>query len=626
MKILKKSLPKGHLRSQIDDSVKVESDNRTVELTWSTGFKGMRSGWGESYYEELSMAPEHVDLSRLQNSAPLLASHDAHDLNAVIGVVERAWIENGVGKAIVRFSSEAEADKIYQKVKERILRNVSVGYAVKKYEDVTEKGEQVRTYRATNWQPHEISIVPIGFDPHAQVRGNEVQTEVEINQVEEEIIEPAPEAQPLTEDTRSMTEEEKKALALAAQRAEKTRQAEIRTAVRNAKLEEKFAEELIERDVNIDEARKLVLEKMSESQPAVTSSSVRVEGSDDNQTKRREAFEASLLHKIDRKNFELTTDAREFHGKSLLRATELIIPRYAMESDAAYAKRAMLSADLPLALANVAEKGLQKQYELQPKTYTQWTRQDTLNNYKEFSQVKTGDYGSLVERAENADAAEVEFGEANEVAQLKDFANIHSFSSQMLVNDDLGVIARLSSSSGIAVARLENKEAYLALTTNKVMKDGVALYHATHNNLGTAGIIEKASVAEAYKMMRKQKSTDGLDPLNLTPMIFVCGPDQEVAAREFFASIIPNQSSNVNIFQGSMKIVVDANLTGNQYYFLADPSVIDTVVCYRLAGQEQPTITSRIKFENSSLQLKVEHAFAASMMDWRGVVKNAGQT
>lgn len=626
----KKMIPMGQIRSTIEGNV--DEENRTIELTFSTGSKGIRNGWDGPYYEELSMDPKHVDMSRLQSGAPLLAAHNSYDLDAVIGVVERAWLEGNEGKAVVRFSSEPEGDKVFRKVKEKVLRNVSIGYQVRRYADVTEKGDKIPTYRAVDYSIMEISIVPIGFDPAAQIRANENQTEVEFEEPasnENSNNETAEASQTITEEVTRMTDAEKKALEQAAAKEaaqlEKTRQTEIRKAVRAAKLEETVADELINNDVALDAARAQILEKLAEQKPVVTSS-VRVEaGSDENAEKRREGFEDALLYRIDRRNFQLTEGARQFHGKSLLRQIELIVPRYSMESDAQYAKRAMSSSDLPLALANVAEKSLQKQYGLQPRTFSKWTRRDSLRNYKEHMQVKTGDFGSLLEREEGAEYERASFGEAQEVAKLKDYGIIHAFTSQMLVNDDMSVISRLSSQSGTAVARLENKLAYLALTTNKTMKDGVALYHATHGNLGTPGAISETSFAEAYKLMRKQKSTDGRDPLNLTPRFLVVGPDQEVAARKFLTSIVPNQTSNVNIFQNSVELIVDAEITGNQYYFLADPNLIDTVVCFGLEGQEQPRIESRRSFETDSLELKVAHAFAAAPMDWRGMLKNAGQ-
>lgn len=635
-KITKHQIQSRTLEIRQSENLSIDIDNRTVELTWSTGFKGLRSGWDGNYYEELCMDSKCVDMSRLQSGAPLLDAHDSYSNRSVIGVVEKAWLDGNQGKALVRFAKDPISDDIFQKVKDKILRNVSVGYQVRKYEDVTLKGEPIQTLRATNWQPREISIVPIGFDPNAQIRAGAILTE----EVEIELQETKTEADSITSTTvepqadlqkkdRTMTEAEKQALELAAKKQaaqeEKTRQTEIRQAVRAAKLEEVYADELINQDLTSDKARQLVLEKLAAKQPETVNNTVRVEVGNENDQAKREGFEESLLYRMDNKNFALGEKGKLFYGKSLLRQIEQFVPRHTMESDSQFAKRAMASSDLPLALANVAEKGLQKQYELQPRSFEKWSRKDSLRNYKEYSQVKSGDYASLIERPENGEFQMGSISEKNEVAQLKDYGIIHPFSSQMLINDDLGVLTRLASSGGIAASRLENRLAYLALSTNKTMKDGLVLYVAGHGNLGTAGAISATTVAEAYKLMRKQTSTSGLDALNLYPKFFVCGPDQESTARQFFASVNATQTSNINIYSGQMEVIVDAQLTGNQYYFLADPNVIDTIVCYRLEGQDQPSIESRVNFSTNSLELKIAHAFAAAPMDFRGIVKNAGQ-
>ncbi len=644
-KITRKMLPVSQIRATIESSSLNEAD-RTIDLVWTTGAKGLRHDWDIGpYFEELSLEGAAVDLTRMKEGAPLLAVHNDRSLDAVIGVVEKVWFEPGKGLAKVRFDDEPESDKVFRKIKKKILRNVSVGYTVQKYEKVSDAEAETPTYRATRWTPMELSIVPIGFDGGAKTRNNEI-----VNESEVEVIETSPElskpseveilsrSEP-TKESLQMTEAELKDLAekqaQEAKLAERTRNKEIRSMVKEAGLEDSLAEDMIERDISANEAKKNVeafKRAIEQSEKTRVASTVRVEVGSESDSKRREGFEASILHRMDPKNFPVTEEAKQFIGKSLLRQSEIVVPRYSMESDATYATRVMSSSDLPLALANVAEKSLQKVYELQPKTFTQWTRSDTLRNYKSHSQVKSGDFGSLLERPEGKPFEQASFGEKNETVQLKDWGVMHAFTSQMLTNDDMSVINRLASGGGIAVARLENSQAYSALTTNKTMQDGGLLYNTTaitttggHANLGTAGAISSTTVAEAYKLMRKQKTTDRRDFLNLTPIYFVCGPDQEVTARTFFAALNPATRAEVNIFQGSMSVIVDPELTGNQYYFLSNPSQIDTVVCYRLEGQESPQIESRIDFNTNSLQLKVAHAFIAAPMDWRGIVKNAGQ-
>jgi hypothetical protein len=107
----------------------VNGEDRTVEMVWSTGATVRRRDWmtGDPYDEALSMDPGSVDLSRLNGGAPLLNSHNASALDSVLGVVEKAWIANGEGRATVRFSSRDEVASIFKDVQDGILRNVSVG-------------------------------------------------------------------------------------------------------------------------------------------------------------------------------------------------------------------------------------------------------------------------------------------------------------------------------------------------------------------------------------------------------------------------------------------------------------------------------------------------------------------
>ena len=155
-------------------------DERTVELVWSVGAAvRRRDPWtGDAYDEVLSLDTQHVDLSRLNSGAPLLNSHGQWNLDDVIGVVERAWIENvgehQEGKALVRFSKRPAVDAIWHDVVNGIVRNVSVGYSIRSIEIIDPpKGAQVPVWRAVDWQPMELSAVPIGADASAGFRSGE---------------------------------------------------------------------------------------------------------------------------------------------------------------------------------------------------------------------------------------------------------------------------------------------------------------------------------------------------------------------------------------------------------------------------------------------------------------------
>lgn len=171
MNIETRQLPPLALRAAVAPST-FDAAARTVEVVWTTGATVLRQDyWDGPWYESLSLAPGAVRLDRLNNGAPFLACHDNDDLDDVIGVVERAWITGNEGRALVRFSGREDVAPILQDVQDGILRNVSVGYQVHTY--VIERSTDSKgpdTYTATDWEPFEISLVPIPFDAGANTR------------------------------------------------------------------------------------------------------------------------------------------------------------------------------------------------------------------------------------------------------------------------------------------------------------------------------------------------------------------------------------------------------------------------------------------------------------------------
>ena len=74
----------------------------------------------------------------------------------------------------------------------------------------------------------------------------------------------------------------------------------------------------------------------------------------------------------------------------------------------------------------------------------------------------------------------------------------------------------------------------------------------------------------------------------------------------------------------ALQPVIEARLTGNQWYLSADPARIDTVEYMFLEGEEGVFTEQRVGFEVDGLQVKARHAFAAKAIDFRGMYKNAG--
>ncbi|WP_096174044.1 phage major capsid protein [Escherichia coli] len=141
------------------------NDQYEFEIAFSSTQPYQRQFWDEQNQEMVVLdeilvhTPEAVDLSRLNNNAPLLFNHnfDNH-----IGVVCDARIDaDNVGRALVKFSKHGTlANDIRNKVIEGTMEKISVGYDIKEYHIDYAKSQLI----VSKWIPHEISWVTVPAD------------------------------------------------------------------------------------------------------------------------------------------------------------------------------------------------------------------------------------------------------------------------------------------------------------------------------------------------------------------------------------------------------------------------------------------------------------------------------
>lgn len=117
--------------------------------------------------EILDHSPQAVNLERINQIGCLLFNHNR---DAVIGKINRAWLDNNRGYAEVEFDTDEQSEIIYQKVKSGTLKGVSVGYRIDLLEEV-QAGKTSTDGRFTGpceiarkWWPFEISIVSVPAD------------------------------------------------------------------------------------------------------------------------------------------------------------------------------------------------------------------------------------------------------------------------------------------------------------------------------------------------------------------------------------------------------------------------------------------------------------------------------
>lgn len=638
----------------------VDIDARTVELTWTTGAKGRRWSWDiGSYMEELDVSDGAVRLDRLNNGAPLLDTHNQYQLSAVLAVVERAWLDGGEGHALVRFSKRDDADVVFKDVVDGILRNISVGYAVHRYEVVDEEDDKLPTYRAVDWEPLELSLVPIGFDDGAKVRsaktpaeyeGQRFTTIFEVRGAQQPLDQPAAVAN--TTEENPMTEEEKRAAEEQIRResaeAERKRSLTIRQMAKKVGLGDDVADDLVARGLSIADASAALIDKVAErqagSQPETRNSQPTIIGGLDQTiiTAKREAMQNALLNRCN-PNIALIDGAREFRGMRLLDlARECVetvggnargmlpqeVARAALGCDRTAMRAAGMhtTSDFPILLGGGVTRTLRDAYAQAPQTWRPLGQQTTVPDFRATTRAALGDIAALEEVKEHGEYKYGKLEEEGAPIRVTKFGKIIAITWEAVINDDLGALTRIPRAYGLAAAETESNLVWNLILSNPNFTDNSPIYVAGHGNLAASGgAINTTTLGAARAAMRKQKSKAGAF-LNVEPRYLVVGPDKELEAFQFTSSqYVPAKNADINDARNtSLIVIVDGRITGNQWYLFTEAGLIDTFEYAYLEGEPGVFTETREGFEVDGMEIKARLVFGAAWIDWRGTYKNPG--
>jgi hypothetical protein len=611
----------------------INVEERTVELVWSTGAQRKRASWSRGdYIEELSMAPGAVRLDRLNKGGPLLDTHDSSSLRSQIGVVQRAWLNGNEGHALVKFSRRDAVEPIFQDVIDGIYRNVSVGYKVHR----TERDESgaMPIERAVDWEPYELSLVPTPADAGAQVRSdeptpNQLQEERSMDELNQGA--PAAEAAPEQKIETRAAAPSAPGVDLEAVRAEERRRAAgILDAARKLEVSDELAHKLIADGVTLDEARMALIDARS-AEERKTPALSRIEVTQDHGQKR---FEAKLDYLKFRSNLGELTDggAREYRGTTLLDLARESLDMAGVNArgmdKSEIAVRALHStSDFPLLMGSIQRVTLKAAYGEEQQTWRPLAEQRNLPDFREMKEIEVGGQMIPEEIKEGGEYKTGTLQEQQGAWSLTEYGKKLVIGRRLIINDNLGYITRAVQVLARGVAVLESNLMWGLITGNaKCMSDGVALFHASHNNTGT-GVIGEASISEARQKMRNQKDFTGKNPLYVVPQYILLPTTLETAFDKFNTTIVPNQTSNVNIFSGYLQKIVEPRLdasSATQFYVVGNYPGVGKLVYGYLEGEAGPTIESEIKRDPDGITTYLRHDFGCMVSQHQGFYRSTG--
>ena len=658
----------------------VDRAARTVEVVWSTGARARNfvAPLG-MITEELDMSPGAVRMDGLQSGrAPVLNSHRRGDARDVVGRVLAAGLQDGRGTATLQFSAADDVEPLWQRIADGTLRSVSVGYRVHRYEQVTDPRDGT-VHRAVDWEPYEISVVPVPVDPAAAVRGDGNQgppaTAIEpaLTIPEEspmpdttpaapaaEAAPPAatsppvqetPPAMPATDSTRAAAPPPAAATpspcdaTADAVRAERDRIAALGPVAQGARglvaattvdalhqraIADGWTPEVLRSalwDAMVQGARAPALPASPAATPARESADVI-----------RDAMAEAIAVRV-MPGYQAPAGGRhaEFIG---WRPSEMVAElmrargeRNIQRDTAKLAERAFhTTSDFPLLLSAAANKMLLAAYQPAQPSYRQIFLRRDFRDFKPHRHLRVGDFPNLVQLSENGEIQAGTMSESQELVSLSTFARRIRVTRQMLVNDDLGAFTDFAAMIGRRVADFENATAYAllntasgsgpTLATGSAAVFGTAATRANQASAGTA--LDLSNLATGRAGVMKQKTLDGLPIAIGSSMRLLVGPNLELAARQLTFSVGATQISNVNVYAGFVQPVVEPLIPSNRWYLFADPTAAPVYVYGYLNGAEGPQVTTGPVSGVDGVEVSVIFDFGVGAIDFRGGWYNPG--
>lgn len=272
------------------------------------------------------------------------------------------------------------------------------------------------------------------------------------------------------------------------------------------------------------------------------------------------------------------------------------------------------------------------------------TRFDDLTNTKKF--IRLGDYPNLDLVGEGSPYLPIQtFGQQQVAFSINKYGNTEDYTWEAALRDDLGVLTQIPTKLGAAWAWTVHDFIYSLLCTGagvgQLMDyDGVALYNAAHNNIGSTAIGGSAIIAAEDRFRQqtdfssnRRKSFKGKyllynNNVALRQLIWEAlqsdykvnpldGNNSQTMLPNFIKTYLGLEAIEVNY------PTINGYTPTTRWELVSDPRRCDTMIVGFLNGQEQPEIFVQDMenvgsvFNTDKITFKIKGTVGADVADHR---------
>lgn len=296
-------------------------------------------------------------------------------------------------------------------------------------------------------------------------------------------------------------------------------------------------------------------------------------------------------------------------------------------------------------VANALNKIVEAEFQEYPRWWEPFVSQQDFASLQQVKWITLGGVGELPTVAEGAAYTELTWDDKYEASDFTKKGGYLGLTIEAIDKDDTGRLRAAPRALAQAAWLTLSKAILNIFTANSgtgpTLSDGLALFHSSHNNLGSTALSWTTYVA-ARTAMRKQTELHSGERLGAltAPRYLLVPPDLEITALQIVGSegepggsdndINPLSTGSTHdarlAVARSRVIVVDLWPDTNDWATVADPRLYPSVgIGYRYGRVPEifsvASPTAGLMFTNDTMPVKVRFFFAVGPMDYRGLYK-----
>ena len=311
---------------------------------------------------------------------------------------------------------------------------------------------------------------------------------------------------------------------------------------------------------------------------------------------------------------------------------------YALRPDMAQDARRNLvghgPGDFANLLATTAQKSMLVGWLETEETWQIWTREGTLQDFRQADRVGMSNFGDLDEIPVGGEYKAGTMSDLVEYIKAKKYGKLFGIYREALLADDLDGLSRTPRAMGRAASRKVGDKVYEILTSPPTLnQDSLDLFNAGHNNTGTAGAPSVTTWDEMRQLFALQTDpSSSSHGLNIKPKFAIVPTALEttstiLATAEKDPAGGAGKSEVPNPFSGQIQVVADPRLDADssvKWYAAGDPNMHDTVEVAFVDGRSEPMLESRDGWSVDGIEYKTRIEVGVSALDFRALGYNAG--